>query len=51
MKVKVIDLPKEGLTAQKIQEAVDRFVEEESPKEILQVNFDSNLALLIVVYR
>jgi hypothetical protein len=51
IRVKVIDLPKEGLTARELEGIINRFLEEEKPREILQIEFNSEYGFLIVVYR
>jgi hypothetical protein len=51
IKVKVIDLPKEGLTAEKLEEIVNKFIMEEEPDEIVQLDFNSEFGLLTIIYK
>ncbi|MCC5990486.1 MAG: hypothetical protein LM558_03135 [Thermosphaera sp.] len=51
IRVKVIDLPKEGLTAGKLEELVNEFIEAEKPDEIVSLQFDPEFGLLIIVYK
>jgi hypothetical protein len=51
IRVKVVDLPKEGLTAIKLEEIVNEFIEEEEPDEIVSLQLDTAFGFLIIVYR
>jgi hypothetical protein len=51
IKAKVIDLPKEGLTAEKLESIINKFVAEEEPSEITQLELSSEFGFLIVIYR
>jgi hypothetical protein len=51
IRVKVVDLPKEGLTASKLEELVNAFIEAEKPDEIVNLQFDPEFGFLIIVYR
>ncbi len=51
IRVKVIDLQKEGLTAEKLEEVINAFIEAEKPEEIVGLQFDPEFGFLIIVYR
>jgi hypothetical protein len=51
MRAKVIDLPKEGLTAEKLEAIINEFIETEKPDEIVHIDFNSEFGYLIIVYR
>jgi hypothetical protein len=51
MRAKVIDLPKEGLTVEKLEAIINTFIETEKPDEIIHLNFNSEFGYLIIVYR
>jgi hypothetical protein len=51
MRAKVIDLPKEGLTAEKLEAIINAFIEAEKPAEIVHIDFNSEFGYLIIVYR
>ena len=51
MRAKVIDLPKEGLTAEKLEAIINAFIEIERPDEIVHIDFNSEFGYLIIVYR
>ena len=50
IKAKVIDLPKEGLTAEKLETIINEFISQEQPSEIVSVEFNSEFAYLIIIY-
>jgi hypothetical protein len=51
VRAKVIDLPKEGLTAEKLEQIINDFIAAERPKEIVAIDFNSEYGLLIIVYK
>jgi hypothetical protein len=51
IKVKVIDLPKEGLTAEMLEQIINKFIDEEKPDEIIHIEFNSEFGFLIIVYK
>jgi hypothetical protein len=51
IKVKVIDLPKEGLTAEKLEDIINKFIMEEKPDEIIQLDFNSEFGFLTIIYK
>jgi hypothetical protein len=51
IKAKVIDLPKEGLTADKLEELINAFIMIERPDEIVCLEFNSEFGFLIIIYR
>jgi hypothetical protein len=51
IKVKVIDLPKEGLTAEKLEKIINKFIAKEKPDEIIHIEFNSEFGFLIIVYK
>jgi hypothetical protein len=51
IKVKVIELPKEGLTSQKLEEVISSFIAAEQPDEIIQFDFATDFAYLIILYK
>jgi hypothetical protein len=51
IKVKVIDLPKEGLTAKKLEDIINKFLMEEKPDEIIQLDLNSEFGFLTIIYK
>ena len=51
IKAKVLDLPKEGLTAEKLEKIINNFIQTENPNEIIQVDFNSEYSYLIIIYK
>jgi hypothetical protein len=51
IRAKVIDLPKEGITAHKLENIINNFIEIEKPSEIISIQLDSNYGFLIIIYR
>jgi hypothetical protein len=51
IRVKVVDLPKEDLTASRLEEVVNGFIEAEKPDEVVSLQFDPEFGFLIIVYR
>jgi hypothetical protein len=51
IKVKVIELPREGLTGQRLEEIIGSFIAAEQPDEIIQFDFASDFAYLIILYK
>jgi hypothetical protein len=51
IRAKVIDLPKEGLTAEKLEAIINAFIETERPDEIIHLDFNSEFGYIIIVYR
>jgi hypothetical protein len=51
IKVKVIDLPKEGLTAEKLEGIINKFLMEEKPDEIIQLDLNSEFGFLTIIYK
>jgi hypothetical protein len=51
IKVKVIDLPKEGLTAERLEQIINEFIAVEKPDEVIYIEFNSEFGFLIIVYR
>jgi len=51
MRSKVIDLPKEGLTAAVLEGIINEFIETERPSEIVSLDFVPESGFLIIVYR
>jgi hypothetical protein len=51
IRAKVIDLPKEGLTAEKLEATINAFIEAEKPDEIIHLDFNSEFGYLIIIYR
>jgi hypothetical protein len=51
IKVKVINLPKEGLTAEKLEDIINKFIMEETPEEIIQLDFNSEFSFLTIIYK
>jgi hypothetical protein len=51
IKVRVIDLPKEGLTAQLLEDIINKFIEAVQPEEIIQLEFNSEFAYLLIIYK
>jgi hypothetical protein len=50
IRAKVIDLPKEGLTAELLEGILNKFIETERPDKIVQFDFNSEFGLLTIVY-
>jgi len=50
MRARVIDLPKEGLSAPKLEKIINDFIAEEQPSEIKCLELNSELGFLIIVY-
>jgi hypothetical protein len=51
IKAKVIDLPKEGLTAQQLEDIINKFIKTEQPEQITHLDFNSEFAYLIIIYK
>jgi hypothetical protein len=51
IRAKVIDLPKEGLTAERLEQIINEFIAKEKPDEIIHIEFSSEFGFLIIVYR
>jgi hypothetical protein len=51
IRVKVIDLPKEGLTADKLEELINAFIAIERPDEIVSLDLNSEFGFLVIVYK
>jgi hypothetical protein len=51
IKVKVIDLPKEGLTTEKLEDVINKFIMKEKPDEIIQIDFNSEFGFLTIIYK
>jgi|YelNatPaOPRAMG01_1025707.scaffolds.fasta_scaffold17618_2 hypothetical protein len=51
IRVKVIDLPKEDLTADKLEELINAFIVIEKPDEIVSLDFNSEFGFLVIVYK
>jgi hypothetical protein len=51
IKVKVIDLPKEDLTAERLENIISKFIKTEKPHEIISLDFNSEFGFLIIIYR
>jgi hypothetical protein len=51
MRARVIDLPKEGLTAATLEGIINEFIEKERPSEIVSLGLVSEFGFLIIVYR
>jgi hypothetical protein len=51
IRAKVIDLPKEGLTAERLEQIINEFIAEEKPDEIVHIEFSSEFGLIIIVYK
>jgi hypothetical protein len=47
---KVIDLPKEGLTAEKLEKIINDFIAKEQVTEIITFGFNSEYGFLIIIY-
>lgn len=50
IRAKVIDLPKEGLTAQTLEDLLNNFIIIERPDNIIHVEFNSDFGFLIIIY-
>jgi hypothetical protein len=50
IKAKVIDLPKEGLTASLLEEIINAFLLIEKPDNILSIEFEPEYGYLIIIY-
>lgn len=50
IKAKVIDLPKEGLTARALEELINAFIIIEKPNRIISAEFDPEYGFLIIIY-
>jgi hypothetical protein len=50
MKVKVIELPKENLTAQFLEQVINEFLEVEKPIDV-KFEFNSEFGFLIIIYQ
>jgi hypothetical protein len=50
IRAKVIDLPKEGLTADTLEEIINAFILIEKPNNILSVEFNPEYGFLIIIY-
>lgn len=51
IRVRVIDLPKEGLTAEKLEEVINDFIVKEQPSEIIWLDFNSEFGFLTIIYK
>lgn len=51
IRVKVIDLPKDGLTAQLLERIINDFIDSEEPSEIVHLEFNSEYGYLIIIYK
>jgi hypothetical protein len=51
IKVKVIELPREGLTSQMLEEIISSFIATEQPDEIIQMDFNSEFSFLTIIYK
>jgi hypothetical protein len=51
IRVKVIDLPKEGLTAEVLERIINDFIAKEQPSDVISLDFNSEFGFLIIVYR
>jgi hypothetical protein len=51
IRVKVLDLPKEGLTAELLEDIINKFIETEQPDEIIQLDFNSEFGFLTIIYK
>jgi hypothetical protein len=51
IKARVINLPKEDLTAEKLESIINKFVMEEKPDEIIQLDFNSEFGFLTIIYK
>lgn len=51
IRVKVIDLPKESLTADKLEELINAFIAIERPDEIVSLDLNSEFGFLVIVYK
>ena len=51
IRAKVIDLPKEGLTAERLEQIINEFIAVEKPDEVIYIEFNSEFGFLIIVYR
>jgi hypothetical protein len=51
IRAKVIDLPKEGLTAERLEQIINEFIAKEKPDEIIHIEFSSEFGFLIIVYK
>jgi len=50
IRAKVIDLPKEGLTSNALEEIINAFILIEKPNNILSVEFNPEYGFLIIIY-
>jgi uncharacterized protein YheU (UPF0270 family) len=50
IRAKVIDLPKDGLTAQTLEELINDFLLIEKPDDIVSIEFSPEYGFLIIVY-
>jgi hypothetical protein len=50
IRAKVIDLPKEGLTSQTLEELINAFLLIEKPDSIVSIEFNSEYGFLIIIY-
>jgi hypothetical protein len=51
IRVKVIDLPKEGLTSELLEKIINDFIDGEEPSEIVHLEFNSEYGYLIIIYK
>ena len=51
IRVKVIDLPKEGLTSELLEQIINNFILIEKPSEIVSIEFNSEYGFLIIIYK
>jgi hypothetical protein len=50
IRVKVIDIQKEGVTAQMIEDLLNSFIVIEKPDNIIHVEFNTDYGFLIIIY-
>jgi len=51
MRVRVIDLPKEGLNSELLEQIINNFILVEKPSEIVHLEFNSEYGFLIIIYK
>jgi len=50
IKVKIIELPREGLTAQQLEDVINKFIVSETPKNIICISLLESYSYLMIVY-
>lgn len=50
IRAKVIDLPKDGLTAQMLEDLLNNFIIIERPDNIIHVELNTDFGFLIIIY-